>query len=191
MADWAAAAAAWAQSGEGEKNELVPPPQPPPASSEQQQQQQQSGAWGSTEQQQQQQMWMSHQMDPALAAQQGQHPHGFGPGPGGSDPMAEGGHQGFAHGGTVLHHGPGSSGSCVVVFWKHRLLTRNSIQPLPLEITMFSAPKYGHHFKALPRVTYRYTLVRSISYTTYEGSDRYLKLVARTCQRSQNETAPP
>lgn len=98
MADWAAAAAAWAKSGEGEKNELAPPPPPPPQSFEQQQQQQQSAtAWGGTEQQQQQ-MWM----DPALAGHDAQHQQhgGFAPGPAGVDPMAGGGHQGFAHGGT-------------------------------------------------------------------------------------------
>lgn len=94
MADWAAAAAAWAKSGEGEKSDLAPPPPPPPAQSFEQQQL--ASAWGGTEQQQ---MWM----DPALAGHDGQLQHGgFASGPSGVDPMGgAGGHQGYGHGGTV------------------------------------------------------------------------------------------
>lgn len=91
MADWAAAAAAWAQSGEGEKTQFVPPPQPPPPKVEQQQ----PGAWGGADQQQ---AWMPpHQMDhaAAAAAHQGQQQHSYGTVRGGSDLMGGGGHQGF------------------------------------------------------------------------------------------------
>lgn len=91
MADWAAAAAAWAQSGEGEKTQFVPPPQPPLPKVEQQQ----PGVWGGADQHQ---AWMPpHQMDhaAAAAAHQGQQQHGFGTVAGGSDPMGGGGHQGF------------------------------------------------------------------------------------------------
>ena len=91
--DWAAAAAAWAQSGEGEKNDLAPPPPPPPQSFEQQQP---GAAWAGDQQQQQQQqqMWMSQQMDPA--AHTGQQHGGFATAPMGVDHMG----QGFAHGGV-------------------------------------------------------------------------------------------
>ena len=93
MADWAAAAAAWAQSGEGEKNVFIPPPPPP-------QRNQQHGMWaGGDAHPSQQQEWMPHQMDPSHQPR-----HGFGP-TGVSDPTAAMGFQGppggahFGHGG--------------------------------------------------------------------------------------------
>lgn len=65
MADWAAAAAAWAQSGEGEKNAFVPPPPPPPKQQQQQYQEQQQ--WGGAAAAHEQQMWFVQQ-----------HQHAFG-----------------------------------------------------------------------------------------------------------------
>lgn len=104
MADWAAAAAAWAQSGEGEKNVFIPPPQPPP------QRNQQPGGWGGADphpsqmQQQQQMMWMAPQVDPGAAFQQGHHQGRA------ADPMRAMGYQPqgpvagapYGHGGGVL-----------------------------------------------------------------------------------------
>lgn len=101
MADWAAAAAAWAQSGEGEKNVFVPPPPPPLHNGQQHvpQQQQQHEGWGGGEAHSHQMQWMPHQMNPA--ASRGH--QGFGSG-GGADPMGAMGHQG-PPGGTPFEHG--------------------------------------------------------------------------------------
>lgn len=94
MADWAAAAAAWAQSGEGEKNVFIPPPPPPQGN-------QQHGMWaGGDAHPSQQQAWMPHPMEPSPHQPQ----HGFGHA-GVSDPTAAVGFQGppggaqFGHGG--------------------------------------------------------------------------------------------
>lgn len=95
MADWAAAAAAWAESGEGEKNVFIPPPPPP-------QNNQQHGMWagGSDTHSQQQQMWMPHQMDSSSQPR-----HGYGPPGGMSDPTGGMGFQTPPGGGHFGHGG--------------------------------------------------------------------------------------
>lgn len=112
MADWAAAAAAWAQSGEGEKESFVPPPPPP-------QTRHQFDAWGGggggngelhhAALHGQEHHHQMHWIDPTAHQHHGQ--HAFGLAAGASDPMDMGhhGHVGgapFGNGGAVIEETP-------------------------------------------------------------------------------------
>lgn len=123
MADWAAAAAAWAKSGEGEKHAFTPP-QPPRQSEQQYQYQQQqqeqlqhTEGWGTADVNSQQQMWMSQQ---TMSHSQGH--HGFGAVVAGSDPVGIMGHQGASSG---AHYGHG--GACNKVQFDVNAHGRNSV----------------------------------------------------------------